>query len=293
MAASIDPAAGIGWVHLSVADLERSTRFYREVMGFRIIREQPAGAVLGTDGRPLVILTHQPGARPQPPGTRGLYHFAVRIPSRLELARTLQRVLRAGWSLDGAADHGVSEAIYFPDPDGHGIEIYADRPAARWPRRGGRILMATEPLDLDSLMAELREAGGDGEGTLPPATCIGHIHLHVSDLEQADGFYRGVLGMELMARYGPSALFFAAGGYHHHVGANLWAGPGAPPPPPDCVRLQSFSVALPSSQAVARLAHQVRAAGLDPAPGASAGPLRFEGFTVADPDGNPVAAVVG
>src|SRR5690606_32127643 len=139
------------------------------------------------------------------------------------------------------------------DPDGHGIEIYADRPRERWPRRNGQLQMATEPLDLDSLMAELR--GDDEPWTgADPATVVGHVHLHTASLSTAVAFYRDLLGLEEIARYGPSAIFLAAGGYHHHLGLNTWAGVGVPPPPSSSVRLQSFSFVLPTVEELSLVA---------------------------------------
>ncbi|HEY8486380.1 MAG TPA: VOC family protein, partial [Limnochordales bacterium] len=153
------PDARLGWVHVSVADLSRSVAFYEGVLGLRVLRTAPGFAAVGvreSDGAPvpLIFLSHQPHARPKPPHCRGLYHLALRLPTRRALAQALLRLARHRWAIDGAADHWVSEAVYLSDPDGHGIELYADRPREQWPRRGDRILMATEPLDWEGLMAE-------------------------------------------------------------------------------------------------------------------------------------------
>ncbi len=321
------PDAQLGWVHLSVADVERSVAFYEGVLGLSVLRRSPGFVALGVrDGGagglraiPLVLLTHQGGARPKPAGCRGLYHLALRLPTRRDLALALLRVVRRGWPLDGTADHWVSEALYLSDPDGHGVELYADRPQARWPRRGDSILMGTEPLDADGLMAEippeerlpgLQEAHsgpGPTQTGMPPGTRLGHVHLHVSRLERAERFYQGALGLNLVFRFGAGALFFAAGGYHHHVGANVWAGPDAPPPPPDAVRLLHYSFLLPSAREVEDLARRLKLAGVPMASLAQLGPQVLEltagttqgsrepgppeGFVTWDEDGQAIAVL--
>jgi len=180
------------------------------------------------------------------------------------LAQALQRLLDARYPLQGASDHLVSEALYLADPDGNGIEIYADRPRERWQYRGGQLLMATEALDVHSLLADLPTTARDPEGnTIDPATRIGHVHLHVADLTAAEAFYRGVLGFEVTVRGYPGALFVAADGYHHHIGLNVWAGIDAPPPPPDAVGLRYFTITLPTKADLQRLVERVQAAGID------------------------------
>jgi catechol 2,3-dioxygenase len=212
----------IGTVSLSVTDLRRAHAFYHGVLG---LEPRPAGeraGFAGPDGRVLVSLREArhlgaPSAGP------GLFHYALLVPSRRELARALVGLERADWPLQGASDHGVSEALYLADPDGHGIEIYADRPADSWRRSGGELAMGTEPLDVAGLLGELHgeeEADHDWAG-LPPGTVMGHIHLRVRDLDQTERFYQK-LGLEVTVRSYPGARFFAADGYHHHVGANTW-----------------------------------------------------------------------
>src|SRR5262249_53780909 len=158
-------------------------------------------------------------------------------------------------------DHLVSEALYLDDPDGNGIEIYRDRPRAEWPRSGGRIRMATDPLDLDGIVAELDRDDRPWDG-LAPATVIGHVHLHVADLRAAEAFYHGVLGFDIITNYGGSALFVSAGGYHHHLGLNTWAGVGAPPSPADAAGLRRFAVVLPDPGALEQVAARVRQASI-------------------------------
>jgi catechol 2,3-dioxygenase len=189
-------------------------------------------------------------------GTTGLYHFAILVPTRADLARALRRLVVADTVMQGAADHGVSEALYLADPDGNGIEIYRDRPRAEWPYAGGALRMGADPVDLDDLLAEPPSA--PPSAGLARGTAIGHVHLHVSSLAAAERFYVGVLGFDLMQRYGPSALFVSAGGYHHHVGLNTWAGVGAPPPPPGAFGLRHFTLQLPSA-AIEAVAARIRA----------------------------------
>ncbi len=222
----------------------------------------PGGVGLGVPGaRPddaLLALTSSPTA-PHVSGTTGLYHFAVLVPSRAHLARALRRLVDTGTPLEGAADHGVSEAVYLGDPDGNGIEIYRDRPRAEWPVVNGRLHMGVDALDLDGLLDESR-LGQPFE--LASGTTIGHVHLRVSDLTAARQFYVDVLGFELMQRYGSSALFVSAGGYHHHIGLNTWAGVGAPPPPAGAIGLRHFTVNLPDRTALDLVATCLHDAGI-------------------------------
>src|SRR3989441_9331341 len=222
---TIHPATIIDSVHLTISDLNRSVRFYEAQLGFKVHRRDDRTAWLGPGGNDLLVLTESERA-PRVRGTTGLYHFAVLVPSRIELARSLRRLVETDTVMQGFADHGVSEALYLADPDGNGIEIYRDRPRADWPIVNGRLQMGADPLDLDRILAE--DSGGDGHG-LAPGTGIGHVHLHVSRLAGAERFYVDGLGFEVMQRYGPSALFGSAGGDHHHIGLNTWAGVRAPP----------------------------------------------------------------
>jgi catechol 2,3-dioxygenase len=165
-----------------------------------------------------------------------------------------------GWPFQGAADHLVSEALYLTDPDGNGLELYVDRPRAAWPYRNGQLIMATDPLDLNALLAEADQDPAPWTG-VDPGVDVGHVHLHVSDLARAEAFYSGLLGMDVTQRGYPGALFLSAGGYHHHLGVNTWAGAGAPPPPPDAVGLISFALNLPGAPAWRALLDRLRAAG--------------------------------
>jgi catechol 2,3-dioxygenase len=273
----IDPASRIGDVHLTISNLDRSIRFYETHLGLTVQRQDSGTAWLGAGGPDLLALSQCQDA-PRVRGTTGLYHFAVLVPSRRDLGRALARLVETDVALQGAADHGVSEAIYLADPDGNGIEIYRDRPRGEWPFVNGTLRMGADPIDLEALLAE--GTGGD-IGPLAAGTVIGHVHLHVSRLDEAERFYVGVLEFELMQRYGPSALFVAAGGYHHHIGLNTWAGVGAPPPPPGAIGLRHFVVKMSSEAAREAVAARLRAPGLpfDVSP---------DGLLVRDPAGNAI-----
>jgi catechol 2,3-dioxygenase len=248
-------------VHLRVRDLERSLAFYLDVLGFKLVSGGAHTATLSATGRGpgLIVLTARKDAPARPPRSTGLYHFAIRVPSRRALAMMIRRLEEMQWPVQGYADHDVSEAVYLADPDGIGIEIYSDRPRDEWPLRGGQVEMVTEPLELDRLMRELDTWPGEWEG-IDPATDIGHIHLRVSNLEASDEFYHRVLGFDVMQRDLPGALFLAAGGYHHHIGANTWASLGAGRPPADAVGLISFGVLVPDAATLRELTKRLNAA---------------------------------
>jgi catechol 2,3-dioxygenase len=279
---SIDPGSSIGAVRLAVADLDDVADFYREAIGLRPLEPEQSEIVrLGTgeDAAPLVELVGDPSAPPRPRHTTGLYHLAILVPTRADLARALQRVADAGWRLIGASDHLVSEALYLNDPEGNGIEIYRDRPREQWQYRDGEIQMSTEPLDLDGVLGELsREDAGAG---MPAGTRMGHVHLNVADLTAAEAFYSGALGFDVTVRGYPGALFVSAGGYHHHIGLNTWTGEGAPPPPPLSRGLRWFEIRLPGEAQLAAEEDRLRAAGFEPE--------RVDGgVSVDDPSGNGV-----
>jgi catechol 2,3-dioxygenase len=257
--AQLHPATQLGAVHLTVSNLDRAQGFYQDVLGFQVQEQASDTAHLGTGRAPLLVLTEVPGAR-HVANRSGLYHFAVLTPSRLALARSLRRMIEAGVSI-GGGDHLVSEAIYLSDPDGNGIEVYRDRPRSTWKYEHGHIKMDTLPLDYRGILAELDGDQSTWTG-LDPATVLGHMHLHVGDLAAAAKFYTDVVGFDLMVNYGGSALFFSAGGYHHHLGVNTWAGVGAPPPPPDSVGLRYYEIQLVNAQERSRLLDRLHAAGV-------------------------------
>ena len=242
----LPPDARLGAVHLRVCDLPRQVAFYEDVLGFQLLAEDGATAALGTtDGRPLVVLHGEPTAPSRPQGTTGLFHLALRLPSRADLGALVRRVQNAGHPFDGFADHNVSEAAYLTDPEGNGIELYADRSPEGWRGVDGEVFMTTEPLDVPGLLV----AASAPAPRLPARTTVGHIHLRVSSLVDAESFYVDRLGFEVMTRSFPGALFTAAGGYHHHVGLNVWGGPGAPKPPDGSLGLVYFEVVVPSENA--------------------------------------------
>lgn len=239
----------IGEVALQVADLERSVRFYSVPFGLEILDRREGLAVLGTDQRPLLRLIEKPNARPKPHSATGLYHYAILLPDRAALGRLLLNLIKYGVAIEGAADHLVSEAIYLRDPDGNGIEIYRDKPRAEWPMAGSEVRMANAPIDFEGIVAA---AGNEPWAGIALGTQIGHVHLQVSDLGRAERFYCDILGFNVMQRW-RGALFVSAGGYHHHLGLNVWASLGGPPPPEDSAGLAYFEVRLPSAEALDQL----------------------------------------
>jgi catechol 2,3-dioxygenase len=278
-AARLPAQTRIGTVRLTVRDLERARRFYEQALGLTAEERTHATVSLAAPGgEPVVELHGDPAARPLHRRATGLYHLAILLPTRRDLAVALARLRAAGWPLDGASDHLVSEALYLSDPDGNGIELYRDRGREQWRYSNGQLAMATLPLNLESLLAEL-PGDGDLPAHAPRATRIGHVHLRVADLSEAETFYADVIGFEVTVRGYPGALFVSAGGYHHHLGLNTWHSAGAPPPPPGSVGLRSFDVVLPGADALAAARKRLRAAGVDGAE--SDGDL-----LVRDPSGN-------
>ena len=278
-----------GRVRLRVSDLERALGFYRDLLGFDpVASEGPTVALSATRRTPYhLLLIEEPGARPKPRGTTGLYHVAIRYPNRPALARAFRRLVAHEWPLQGFADHLVSEALYLADPDGNGLELYVDRPRERWRRVNGQLEMTTDPLDVEGLLAEADGDAAPWTG-VDPGTDIGHVHLHVSDLRRAEAFYSGTLGLDVTQRDYPGALFLSAGGYHHHLGLNTWAGVGAPPPPPDAVGLISFALQVPDEGTWEALRQRVGVAGLEVEDGRDGLAGCGEGarcFLVRDPDG--------
>jgi catechol 2,3-dioxygenase len=278
---SIDPTAHIDSVHLTIPDLDRSVRFYEDRVGLRVHRRDDASAAMGVGAGDLLVLHESPTAK-RVRGTTGLYHFAILVPSRPDLADALRELVRADTPMQGFADHLVSEAIYLADPDGNGIEIYRDRPRPEWPIVDGVLQMGSEPLDLQNLLAE-GNTSAPWSG-LAAGTRIGHIHLHVADIPAAEHFYRDALGLDLILRYGSSAAFLSAGGYHHHVAVNTWAGVGAPAPPAGAVGLKHFVMKVSHADALASVHGQLTRAHVT-------SELAEGRLTVRDPSGNQIVLV--
>jgi catechol 2,3-dioxygenase len=249
----------LGPVHLTVTDLDRSVAFYRDAIGLRMHRREDAVAALGAGAEDLLVLVQEPQARPAGRHA-GLYHVALLHPSRLELARAALRLVATGTPISGASDHGISEAIYLADPDGNGLELAADRGRERWGDLSDpTALGGPEPLDLTGLLELV--ANEEPHPHVDPGTIVGHVHLHVGDIDQGLAFYRDVIGFEVMTLM-PTAAFVAAGGYHHHLGFNVWRSRGVPPAPPGTVGLRHWTLVLPSDDAAA-LRERVIAARLD------------------------------
>jgi catechol 2,3-dioxygenase len=250
----------IGVVRLQVSDLARSVAYYERVLGLRTVSRQAGQATLGAAGGdvPIIELREKAGARPVPRrGRLGLFHFAILLPDRASLGRFVSHLAEIG-AHAGMSDHLVSEAIYLSDPDGLGIEVYADRPRSTWRYEGREIAMATLPLNTQELVAA---GGGRGWAGMPNGTTIGHVHLHVGDLDAGAAFYHDALGFDKVVWGYPGALFLSAGGYHHHLGTNTWAA-GAPSATDDDARLIEWELVLPDPASVADASASIeRAAG--------------------------------
>ncbi len=269
-----------GAIRLRVADLPRVQEFYERAIGLRALDRSYGAARLGADGTTAVELVSSPEAPPRPPGTTGLFHLAILVPTRPELALALERVASVGWRLTGASDHLVSEALYLNDPEGNGIEIYRDRPRSEWRYEDGDVQMSTLPLDLESLLAERRghQAGAE---RMAPGARIGHVHLNVADLDAAEAIYSGLLGFDVTVRTYPGALFLSTGGYHHHIGVNTWTGAGAPAPPEGSRGLEWFELVVDEPDDLDRLHERLEQARV-------AVERTDQGLLTSDPSGNGV-----
>ena len=248
---SLPETTHTGQVRLRVADLDRSLAFYRDILGYQV---EPHGdrsvrLYAARRGDAQFQLDEVPGVAPKPWKMAGLFHAAIRMPARIDLARTIQRLVDHEWPVPGMADHGVSEAFYLNDPDGNGLEIYVDRPRDVWPTQHGVLQMVSDPLDLKSLFGTLNGARDD-DGSMAADSDIGHVHLQVSDLDRAEQFYSGILGFDVMQRSYRGALFVSAGGYHHHIGLNVWAGRGVPGHRDDTAGLIDFTVLMPDGDSL-------------------------------------------
>lgn len=283
----LHPDTHIAHVELQVADLARMTAFYGGLMGFQLIDQAEGVTRLSPTGNlpALLTLSEHRNARRQPQERTGLYHTAFRFTGRNTLATTFLRIVSAGWPLQGASDHLVSEAIYFADPEGNGIEIYRDRPRDQWPRMDGtgELQMANAPLDLHKLLDEADRAAAEA-GVIDAGTDIGHMHLQVSDTATAAAFYSNLLGMDMIVNW-PSAIFMSAGGYHHHLGANTWHSQNAPRREDDMTGLRSYAYRVPDEAGWLALLQRVQNAQYEHAAAERDGQ---PGFWLQDQDGNRV-----
>jgi catechol 2,3-dioxygenase len=290
---SIHPATLPGYVSLTVADLENQIAFYQQVLGLQLHWREGVTAGLGAGTHDLLRLTEDGSAR-RYPGTTGLYHFAVLLPNRRELARAIGRLFALKYR-NYPTDHIMTKTTYLDDPEGNGIELYAESPEdGSWSlangeyitrRADGSLSDGREPLDLEMLFKELAEEDRL-DAPMPPETRLGHVHLHVADLDQAVDFYHGLLGFDLMGVAKPFRMaFVSAGGYHHHIGLNTWQGEGAPPPPAGALGLRHFSVELPTQNALDEVTARIGQAGI-PANQTEAGLL------VHDPSQNGVLLTI-
>jgi catechol 2,3-dioxygenase len=235
----------LGPVTLAVADLERSLGFYRDLAGLTELAREGGRVTLGAGSAPVLHLHEERGATPPPNRASGLFHTAILYPDRPALARVVRHIMGKQYPFTGASDHLVSEAFYLDDPDGLGVELYRDRARDKWRWKGDTVDMATLPLNIADLLATAdREFDG-----APAGTRVGHVHLKVSDIAEAEAFYRDVLGFGVTTHFGDSATFLAAGGYHHHIGANTWQSRGMGAAPPGHAGLREIVIEVPNAAA--------------------------------------------
>jgi len=274
------PSIYVGEVNIKVKNLDNAVIFYQNIMGFQVLEQTEGKAVLTTDGKtPLLTLEQPADVIPKEGKMSGLYHFAILLPSRADLSVFLRHLLQTGYPL-GAADHYVSEALYLNDPDGNGIEVYRDRPSFEWTWKNNLVEMATEQLDAEGILAE-SDAEWNG---LPSGTVMGHIHLHVGDLQKAEEFYTKGLGFNVVSYY-PQAAFLSTGGYHHHIAINTWQGVGAPKPPKNSVGLNWYTLVFPNETERENVIKQLKQLGA---------PVKKETdfYVTSDPSGNQIRLVV-
>ncbi|GAA0134383.1 VOC family protein [Paenibacillus sp. YSY-4.3] len=278
-----EPNVYVGQVNLKVQNLERALKFYKEVIGFKVLDQTEKTANLTADGKTVLLSIEQPDNVVQMHGkTTGLYHFALLLPSRSDLTRIVQHFAHLGLRI-GSSDHLVSEALYLSDPDGNGIEIYRDRDPLEWAWNNGEVEMAVDPLNFNDLLSGI-DQNIAWEG-LPADTVMGHIHLHVSELHRTEEFYVKGLGFEIVNRYGAQALFISTGKYHHHIGLNTWNGVGAPRPAENSAGLKSFTLMYPNAAAREHVIANLRNIGASVTEENGA-------FATADPSGNRILLLV-
>lgn len=280
---SIHPAVDVGTVTLKVENLVRSVGFYSALIGLKVLRQDARGALLGVGKRAILALEEVRGAKPLARNTTGLYHAAILFPDRRSLAVKILQLKQVNYPF-GFSDHLVSEAFYLDDPDANGLELYRDRPRNEWKWDNGQVRMALDPIDFESFFGQVEP--GDPALNNPEAaegTKLGHMHLRVGNLAEAEKFYHEVLGLDITARM-PGALFLSAGGYHHHLGMNTWESLGAAPPREPSAGLREFSLVLPDSTELERLVKQVEGTGVAVA-------REGDGAVVKDPFGNQIRMI--
>lgn len=273
-----EPITFVGRVNLKVQNLERAIAFYQEVIGFKVLEQTERKANLTADGKTVLLSIEEPiNILPKQERTTGLYHFALLLPKRSDLAKIVQHFVEIEMRF-GSSDHQVSEALYLSDPDGNGIEIYIDRDPLEWDWNNDEVKMTVDPLNFPDLLSSGKQQSWKG---LPDDTVMGHIHLHVSELIRTEEFYIKGLGFEVVNRFGAQALFISDGKYHHHIGLNTWNGLGAPIPSPNSVGLESFTLRLPSEERKSKIIAQLKNIG--------ASVTEENGSTIAtDPSGNRI-----
>ncbi|MBE4907842.1 VOC family protein [Bacillus luteolus] len=277
-----EPITFVGKVNLRVQNLARSIAFYKEVIGFKVLEQTAMSAILTADGKTPLLSIEQPNhVVPKQGRTTGLYHFALLLPKRTDLAKIVQHFMEIGLQF-GSSDHLVSEALYLSDPDGNGIEIYVDRASSEWEWSNGEVEMTVDPLNFSDLLSVGKKQTWE---RLPDETVMGHIHLHVSELRKTEEFYINGLGFEVVNRFGAQALFISDGKYHHHIGLNTWNGVGAPTPPTNSVGLESFTLVLSSEEKKSTIVSQLKEIGA---------PVKEEmgAIITTDPSGNRIRLIV-
>jgi catechol 2,3-dioxygenase len=272
-------------VHLATPNFTEQVRFYTFFLGMKVIRQEEVTIQFGAGKKPLISLEWDPAAYHEE-GTTGLYHLALRLPNRLELARLVAHLAESGSDFVGVADHGVSESFYLTDYDGNGIEVYCDRPAADWPRDSvGALKMGTDPLDIDNLIGEIVTDTPAWAG-IDPGAEIGHVHLTVNDLKQAEAFYTKIIGLEETQRLPSGAIFFSSDGYHHRVAVNIWLGENAPPPAEGAGGMRYFELILQNQAVYEEIKSRAEVAGVEME-------TKTDGLLLRDPAGNGILLKVG
>jgi len=270
-------------IALKITDLDKSLKFYQKIMGFNILEKNKKSAILTADGiNPLITLEEPENIKRKELRRTGLYHYAVLLPSRKDLGKFIKHIMNTGYPIIGASHHGISEAIYLQDIDDNGIEVYADTPVSTWRWKNNTLEMPTKVLDIRSTVAE---AVNETWERMPEEAIIGHIHLHVSDLDEAEKFYVNGLGFDIVTKIPNQATFISTGGYHHHIAFNIWNGKNAPPPSENSVGMKYFTVKLAGQKSRHDAIDRLNRLGYE---------VRFENgdFVTKDPSKNEIHLVI-